>query len=114
MLDYGGISLLVTGLFTGLAIVVKSISEFRCRRVSVCSGVQGCAGVTCECAGADAVVVGEDEEELQQRADDGRSKNMDTVSMTTATRTTCWPPQLAANLGDLRGIRSAAGKEHAE
>lgn len=49
MLDYSGLSLLVTGVFTGAALLVRAISEFRCTRLSLCSGFRNCAGVTCEC-----------------------------------------------------------------
>lgn len=51
MLDFSGLSLLATGITTGMALLVRALASFRFRRITMCSGGggEGCAGVRCDC-----------------------------------------------------------------
>lgn len=63
-MDFSGLSLLATGLTTGLALLVRALASFRFHRITMCSGGggEGCAGVRCDCrAGSE-----EDEDEEAQ------------------------------------------------
>lgn len=65
MIDFSGLSLLVGGLTTGLALMIRALAGFRFRRITMCSGGggEGCAGLRCDCRHHDDASDAEEEKE---------------------------------------------------